>query len=97
MTSRPEICGDDRATREERCKAMHSTPPSSTIATPTPRMPFGKHKGCLLTDLPAEYLLWIGCLPDLRQPLLGAILREMGRRIVAMDQQAAHDGEAVGR
>ena len=76
---------------------MHSTPSSSTTATPSPRMPFGKHKGSLLTDLPSEYLLWVGCLPDLRQPLLGAILREMGRRIVALDQQVTHDREAVAR
>jgi hypothetical protein len=62
---------------------MNSTPPSSTTAT----MPFGKYKGCPLIELPAEYLLWVGCLPDLRQPLLGAILREMGRRIVELEQQ----------
>lgn len=60
----------------------------------SPLMPFGKYKGSLLKDVPSEYLLWLGCLHDLRQPLLGAVLREMGRRIVEMDQQAATGGDA---
>lgn len=63
----------------------------------SPLMPFGKYKGSMLKDLPSEYLLWLGCLPDLRQPLLGAVLHEMGRRIVEMDQQTAHEREAVGK
>jgi len=46
-----------------------------------PLMPFGKFKGTPLADLPDEYLLWLGCLDDLRQPLLGHVLREMGRRL----------------
>ena len=61
-------------------------------------MPFGKYKGSLLKDLPNEYLLWVGCLPDLRQPLLGAILQEMGRRILELDQHVATaEREAVGQ
>lgn len=59
------------------------TPPQQA-----PVMPFGKYKGTPLEELPSEYLLWLGCLQDLRQPLLGAILREMGRRIVELDQQS---------
>lgn len=51
-------------------------------------MPFGAHKGKRLEELPNDYLLWLGCLDDLRQPLLGAVLREMGRRIVELDRQA---------
>jgi len=46
-----------------------------------PTMPFGLHKGKPLDTLPDDYLLWLGCLDDLRQPLLGAVLREMGRRL----------------
>jgi len=71
---------------------MQNTPSSSTTATPPSHahtgatMPFGKFRGSRLEDLPAEYLLWVGCLPDLRQPLLGAILKEMGRRIMEQDQ-----------
>lgn len=52
-------------------------------------MMFGKHKGLPLEDLPSDYLLWLGCLDDLREPLLGAVLTEMGRRIVALDQEVA--------
>jgi len=46
-----------------------------------PTMPFGLHKGKPLDDLPDDYLLWLGCLDDLRQPLLGQVLKEMGRRL----------------
>jgi uncharacterized protein (DUF3820 family) len=52
-------------------------------------MPFGQFKGSRLEQLPSDYLLWLGCLPDLRQPLLGHVLREMGRRIMEMDQKMA--------
>jgi uncharacterized protein (DUF3820 family) len=54
-----------------------------------PRMPFGAHKGKRLDALPSDYLMWLGCLDDLRQPLLGHVLKEMGRRIVEMDRQLA--------
>ena len=50
-------------------------------------MPFGLHRGKPLDELPADYLIWLGCLDDLRQPLLGHVLREMGRRIVELDRQ----------
>jgi len=56
-----------------------------------PLMPFGKFNGTPLADLPDEYLLWLGLLDDLRQPLLGHVLREMGRRL--SERPAA--GEAV--
>ena len=51
-----------------------------------PLMPFGKHKGTPLEELPSEYLLWLGCL-DLRQPLIGHVLREMGRRLAESEGQ----------
>lgn len=62
---------------------------SLEMSTPgtAPRMPFGKLKGTPLDELPSEYLLWLGCLDDLRQPLLGAVLREMGRRLAAHEAQ----------
>jgi len=46
-----------------------------------PTMPFGLHKGKHLDDLPDDYLLWLSCLNDLRQPLLGHVLHEMSRRL----------------
>ncbi len=57
--------------------------------TQAPAMPFGRFKGTPLKELPSEYLLWVGCLDDLRQPLLGHVLKEMARRILDMDQQPA--------
>ena len=60
----------------------------------SPVMPFGKYRGSRLKDLPPDYLLWVSLLPDLRQPLLGAVLREMWRRIVELDQQTATGGDA---
>jgi uncharacterized protein (DUF3820 family) len=44
-------------------------------------MPFGKYKGTPLDQLDDQYLLWVGCLNDLRPPLLGYVLKEMGRRL----------------
>jgi uncharacterized protein (DUF3820 family) len=85
---------------------MQGTPSSTTTATPSqqsgpandPLMPFGRFKGSRLRDLDPDYLLWVALLPDLRQPLLGHILREMGRRIVEVDQRAATaEREAVGQ
>jgi hypothetical protein len=57
--------------------------------THTPLMPFGVHRNKPLTDIPSDYLLWLGCLDDLRQPLLSHVLQEMGRRIVELEQHAA--------
>ena len=60
-------------------------------------MPFGQFKGSRLDQLPNDYLLWLSTLNDLRQPLLGHVLQEMGRRIVELDQRAAHERETVGQ
>ena len=62
-----------------------------------PVVPFGKYKGTLLEELPPDYLLWLGCLDTLRQPLLGQVLKEMGRRIVALEQHPAKCAEEVTR
>ena len=51
-------------------------------------MPFGKYKGTPLEELPSEYLLWLGCLDTLRQPLLRQVVKEMARRIVELESQS---------
>lgn len=57
----------------------------------SPVMPFGKFKGTRLDQVSDEYLLWLGTLSDLRQPLLRHVLREMGRRLA--DRQPVPAGE----
>lgn len=56
-------------------------PPIKYKPASGPLMPFGKFKGTLMAELSDDYLLWLGCLDDLRQPLLGHVLKEMARRL----------------
>ena len=63
----------------------HDDPRNHVPPDHGPTMPFGKHKGTPLEELPSEYLLWLGCLDALRQPFLGHVLREMGRRLAASE------------
>jgi hypothetical protein len=51
-------------------------------------MPFGRYKGCLLTVLPDDYLLWLMTI-DVRPPLRGAIKAEYLRRF---DEPAHRQG-----
>jgi Putative quorum-sensing-regulated virulence factor len=48
------------------------------------RMPFGRHRGVLLVELPPDYLTWLLGL-ELREPLRSAVEAEAERR-----QQNAH-------
>lgn len=64
-----------------------TNPGNHSSVSAGPRMPFGKHGGTPLAELPSEYLLWLGCLDDLRPPLLKQVLREMGRRLAAIEAQ----------
>jgi hypothetical protein len=43
-------------------------------------MPFGKHKGRNVTDLPDSYIDWLKGLEDLREPLRSEVAREWQRR-----------------
>ena len=43
-------------------------------------MPFGKHRGVELSELPGPYLRWLADLDDLREPLKGAVKSERARR-----------------
>lgn len=51
------------------------------------KMPFGKYKGCELSGLPDDYLLWLykGHVVDLRDPLKTAVLDEIHRRARSAD------------
>ena len=44
------------------------------------KMPFGKHKGVLLSKIPTDYLHWVLTLPDLRPDLRRAIQQELESR-----------------
>jgi len=63
--------------------------PGPAPADRGPAMPFGLHKGKPLAEIPDEYLLWLGCLDNLRPPLLGHVLREMGRRLAERPRSGA--------
>ena len=65
--------------------AEPTTSNNPSTPSPGPIMPFGQYRGTPLADLPSEYLLWLGCLNDLRPPLLGYVLREMCRRLAASE------------
>lgn len=43
-------------------------------------MPFGKHKGQPLAEVPTTYLRWLAGLDDLREPLRSAVHAELDRR-----------------
>lgn len=58
-----------------------------SLIGPGPVMPFGKYRGTPLAELPNEYLVWLGCLDDLRPPLLKHVLYEMSRRLAAIEAQ----------
>jgi hypothetical protein len=58
-----------------------------------PRMPFGKHKGALLTELPADYLDYLLGWPPLAEPkwrwLYELVLAERERRQAEMAERAS--------
>jgi hypothetical protein len=45
------------------------------------RMPYGRHEGCPIHHLPADYLRWIAKnLMKMGRPVRGAVLQEAHRR-----------------
>jgi hypothetical protein len=54
-------------------------------------MPFGRHRGVPLDQLPTGYLAWLAQLDDLRDPLRRAVIAECARRATRRDA-AGEDG-----
>ena len=55
-------------------------------------MPFGKHRGKVLGEIPLGYLKWLHDLPELREPLKTNLLNELKRRRNLRAQQLEEDG-----
>jgi hypothetical protein len=49
-------------------------------------MPFGKHKGELISDIPTEYLDWLITTVELRDWLLSAVSEELRARLDEDDE-----------
>jgi len=52
------------------------------------RMPFGKHRGLPLDELPVDYLEWVLTLDNLREPFKSAAQAEWVRRERLKDEHA---------
>ena len=55
-------------------------------------MPFGKHKGRELEELPDGYLLWLAENVELREPLLSGVWTEFKERGLTSDQRPTAGG-----
>ena len=55
-------------------------------------MPFGKHKGRELEELPDGYLLWLAENVELREPLLSGVWTEFKERGLTTDQRPTAGG-----
>ena len=73
-----------RAAQEQARAYARNDPPPPPTAPDEPRMPFGKHKGKLITELPLQYLKWInewlGKIDDNFVELKAQIKEELRRR-----------------
>lgn len=54
-------------------------------------MPFGKHAGQRISDLPTHYLEWLLAQHWLREPLKSTLGREYSERCAADEQQPHHE------
>lgn len=67
-------------------------------STDGPHMPFGRHQGRAIRELPGDYLRWLLSLEDLeRTPLRAAVLRERGLRRGEDLETAGRTRPAAGR
>jgi Putative quorum-sensing-regulated virulence factor len=61
------------------------------------RMPFGRHRGLLLSEIPASYLRWLTTLDDLDERLRAAVLDELESRGPAVTTRAAGEEHTAKR
>jgi hypothetical protein len=61
------------------------------------RMPFGKFKNRLLSELDDDYVLWLLCLEDLREPFLSTIHSEADRRMAEAYASVGPDAQGDDR
>jgi len=52
------------------------------------RMPFGKHAGVEVSDVPRQYLLWLRRQPNLRGPLVKEIDDVLNGTVVAPSDES---------
>jgi hypothetical protein len=55
-------------------------------------MPFGKHRGRELEELPDSYLIWLAENIELREPLLSGVNMEFRERGLTTDQRPTASG-----
>jgi hypothetical protein len=58
------------------------------------RMPFGKHKGVPVKDLPGEYLKWLATI-ELREPLKSAVAAALGWKQVPVQLGAGNTASSA--
>ena len=56
------------------------------------KMPFGKHKGVLISELPGDYIKWLYSEVELREPLRSLVDQEIELRYGRHNTGAPHDG-----
>ena len=52
------------------------------------KMPFGKHAGVEVSDVPRQYLQWLRCQPGLRGPLVKEIDDVLNGSVVAPSDES---------
>lgn len=57
------------------------------------KMPFGKHKGDDVQDLPDDYVKWFATKTDIRGPVASAVQAEYRRRFGSLSPNATRDEE----
>ena len=56
------------------------------------KMPFGKHRGTSIKDIPADYLQWLHKTVELREPLRGAVKAALSWKAVPVQKELGMAG-----